>query len=119
MITQYQVPSLLKEELPYLESKTYPSHIILDIYRSIHDFAEYTRKAIQEHHLLIVKKCFNLAEKLYNQGDKVVRMCIENIFIYFFTTFMPNDRIERIILQSFIPDDLNEVYVKQVSACSC
>ena len=102
-----------------MKNRIYPSHLLVNVYRSVHDFAEYTREAIQEHHILIVKKCFNLAERLYNQGDKIVRMCIENIFIYFFTTFMPNDKVERLILQSFIPEKLNTVYLNQVSACSC
>lgn len=119
MITQYEVPVLLKDELPNLETKTAPVHLSVNVYRSIHDFAEYTRNAVKEHHILIVKKCFNLAEKLYKQGDKIVRMCIENIYIYFFTTFMPDDRVERFILQALIPDSLNTVYLKQVSACSC
>jgi hypothetical protein len=119
MITQYEVPSLLNEELPSLENRTCPVHLSMSVYKTIHDFTEYTKSAVQKHHLPLAKKCFKLAEKLYSDGDKIVRMCIENIFIYSFSTLMPEDRIERIILQSNIPDTLNTVYIKQVSACNC
>lgn len=119
MITQYEVPILLDDELPSLNIRTYTTHLMVNVYRCIHDFAEYTRREIQEHHFVTVRKCFNLAEKLYCEGDKIVKMCIENIFVYFFTTFIPNDKVERLILQSYIPESLNTVYLKQVSASSC
>jgi hypothetical protein len=119
MITQYEVPSLLNEELPSLENRICPVHLSVSVYKTIHDFTEYTKTAVQKHHLPMAKKCFKLAAKLYNEGDKVVRMCIENIFIYSFTSLLPEDRVERLILQSYIPDNLNAVYIKQVSACSC
>jgi len=119
MITQYEVPSLLNSALPSLENRICPVHLSVSVYKTIHDFTEYTKTAVLKHHLPIARKCFKLAEKLYNEGDKIVKMCIENIFIYSFTTLMPNDRIERIILQSYIPEKLNAVYIKQVSACSC
>lgn len=119
MITQYEVPIILDDELPLMKIRTYTTHLMVNIYRCIHDFAEYTRTAILEHHFTTVRKCFNLAEKLYSEGDKIVKMCIENIFVYFFTTFIPHDKVERLILQSYIPDSLNAVYLKQVSASSC
>ncbi|MBO9199578.1 MULTISPECIES: DUF7674 family protein [Niastella] len=119
MISQYEVPALLNEELPSLENSTCPIHLSVSVYKTIHDFTEYTKTAVQKHHLPLAKKCFKLAEKLYREGDKIVRMCIENIFIYSFTSLMPEDRVERIILQSYIPDSLNTVYIKQVSACNC
>ena len=119
MITQYEVLSLLNEELPSLENSICPVHLSVSVYKTIHDFTEYTKKAVQKHHLPMAKKCFRLAAKLYREGDKIVRLCIENIFIYSFTTLMPEDRVERLILQSYIPDNLNAVYIKQVSACSC
>jgi hypothetical protein len=119
MITQYEVSSLLREELPYIEDKIYPVNIMVDVYKSVHYFTDYTRKAILYRHLMVVKKCFRLADQLYHYGDNVVKMCIENIFIYSFTSFMPADRIEKLILQSFIPPTLNSVYLKQISSCGC
>ena len=116
MITQYDVPSLLKEELPCFTDNLYPAHVMVTVYKSVHDFANYTRSAIQDHQLMVVKKCFRLAEQLYRYGDNVVRMCIENIYVYSFTSFMPDDRVEKLILQSFIPSTLNTLYIKQVSA---
>lgn len=119
MITQYEVPAILREELHVMEDKMYPTNIAADVYKWVHYFTVYTRTAIQSHHIKTVKKCFKLAEQLYQYGDNVVKMCIENIFVYAFTSFIPKDRIERLILQSFIPASLNAVYLKQVSASGC
>lgn len=119
MITQYEVPSLMKASLSVWEEKVYPGSVTLDVYRSMHYFTDYTKKAVEEHHLITAKKCFRLADQLYHYGDSVVRMCIENIFIFSFTSFIPKDRIERLILQSFIPASLHEAYVKQVSTSGC
>lgn len=119
MISQYEVPGLLKEELPRLQSKLYPMHGMLDVYRSVHDFTDYTRAAVQEHHIHTVRKCFRLAERLYRQGDTIVKLCIENIFVYAFSSFTADDRLEKLILQSFIPANLKAVYLKQVGAVGC
>lgn len=119
MITQYEVPALLRKEFAVLEEKLIPASITMDVYRSVHQLAEYTCKAVQEHHLLTAKRCFRVADQLYHYGDSVVKLCIENIFIYSFTSFMPKDRLERLILQSFIPADLNAAYTKQVTTGGC
>lgn len=119
MITQYEVPSLLRKEQVVTNEPLYPGNISMDVYKCVHSFTEYTRKAVQDHHLLVVKKCFRLADQLHHYGDAVVKMCIENIFIYSFSSFLPKDRIERLILQSLIPADLNTLYIKQVAASGC
>jgi hypothetical protein len=118
MITQYEVPSLIRAELP-LKETVYPINIAVAIYRSVHNFTSYTRQAVQEHHLNTVKKCFQLAERLYQSGDNIVKLCIENILIYSISSFMPQDKAERLMLQSFIPATLNKLYIRQVAAAGC
>ena len=119
MISQYEVPALLKEELPRLQSKPYAANLMVDVYRSVNDFTEYTRTAVQECHIQVIRKCFKLAEKLYRQGDATVKLCIENIFVYAFSSFTSDSRLEKLILQSFVPASLKAVYLKQVSALGC
>lgn len=76
MITQYEVSHLLKDEIPQLEEKTYPAKLSLEIYAAMNYFTDYTRHAVKEHDLICARKCFALAEKLYRQGDKLVRLLI-------------------------------------------
>lgn len=114
MITQYEVYSLLTREIPQLAKKNYPCRASLQLYASINHFTDYTREVVQEHHFSRAKKCFALAEQLYQQGDGLVKLLIENSFVFSFSSFMPNSRTERMMLKSIIPADLYAIYLRQV-----
>ncbi len=119
MITQYEVPSLLKEEIPQLAGKMYLSKVSLQIYSSINYFSDYTKHAVEDHNFNLARKCFALAEKLYREGDRLVRLLIETSFIYSFSSFMPRDRAEKLIVRSIIPEKLYSIYLKQVMQSGC
>lgn len=119
MITQYEVPYLLKAELPTITSETYPARITMDVYKSVQYFSEYTRRAVLQHNHGLARKCFGLAEILYRQGDNIVKNVIENTFVYSFSSFMPGDRIEKMIVRSLIPTTLYGIYMKQVMGSGC
>lgn len=119
MITQYEVNTLLRREIPQLSAKVYPSRISLEIYASMNHFSDYARHAVEEHNYNAVKKCFVLAERLFRYGDKIVRMLIENIFVYAFSSMLPNDKVERTIIRSMIPDTLYSLYIRQVMQTAC
>lgn len=119
MITQYEIPSLLKEELPKITGDSYPARFTMDIYKAIQCFSDYTKNAVLDHNLQLAKKCFTLAGKLYRNGDNMVKNVIENTFVFSFTSFMPKDKIEKLVLQSIIPASLYAVYVKQVMGSGC
>jgi hypothetical protein len=119
MITQYEANSLLKEEFPQLAGKIYPSKISLEVYASMNYFSDYTRHAVEEHNFNLAKKCFVLAEKLYREGDRIVRLLIENIFVYSFSNYLPGTKIERAIVRSMIPAALYSLYTRQVMQPGC
>ncbi|MBO9634734.1 MAG: hypothetical protein J7578_16590 [Chitinophagaceae bacterium] len=119
MITRYEVPVLLKESIPGLENTCIPTRASLEIYVAMSSFTDYTRNAVDNHDMNLAKRCFSLAEKLYREGDSLVRMLIENCFVYSFSLFMPKDRHELRMVESMIPASLYNVYVEQVSASGC
>jgi hypothetical protein len=119
MITQYNVPSLLREEIPQLVRNSHPVKASLEIYTSMHHFTDYTKHAVQEHNLNSARKCFTLAGKLYRDGDRLVQFLIENIFVYAFSSFMPQEHTEKLIVRAMIPDALYKVYLKQVMSSGC
>lgn len=114
MITQYEVAGLLNEEIPP-PPVTLPTKASLHAYAAIHALCDHTRKAMEEHDTALARKCFKLAEKLYRQGDNIVRLLVENCFVYSFSSFMPIDNFEKLAVRSFIPDCLYSVYIKQVT----
>lgn len=114
MITQYQVPSMLREEMPSMKVQPFPGRASLEIYASINSFTDYTRHAVQEHNLSLAGKCFAVAEKLYRNGDALVKLLIENSFIYGITSYMPINIEEKKKLKAIMPANLYDVYIKQV-----
>ncbi|MET0391708.1 MAG: hypothetical protein ABW019_01150 [Chitinophagaceae bacterium] len=119
MITQYEASSLLKEEIPQLDKKTYPVNLSLEIYASIHRFSDYTRHAVEDHDYSQAKKCFGLADRLYHHGDRLVKMLIENNFIYAFSSMLLQNRPDRLVVRSLIPARLYSVYLQQVMKTGC
>ncbi len=119
MISQYEVPGLLRDEIPSFVTQAHPGRATLEIYASINDFTDYTRHAVEEHDFNLAKRCFALAEKLYGNGDRMVRLLIENSFVYSISSFMPVDRVERLMVRSVIPERLYALYLKQVMQSGC
>ncbi len=91
----------------------------MNVYKDLQQFTNYTRQAVDQHNYTLAKKCFCLADSLYTNGDRIVRNAIENIFVFAFSSFIPRDSIEKIILKSFIPATLYALYVKQVTGGGC
>lgn len=115
MITQYEVPGLLRTEIPAINAQPFPGRASLEIYASINSLTDYTKHAVQEHDLTLAGKCFALAEKLYRNGDALVRLLIENSFLYSITSYMPCDVTEKNKVKAVIPAKLYDVYIKQVT----
>jgi hypothetical protein len=122
MITQYEFPLLLKEAIPQMPVpvKIQASRFITtDIYCSMNSFSVFTKHAVDKHNFGLAKKCFAFAERLYRQGDSMVRLLIENIFVYSFSSFVTGNGIEKIMLKKMIPAALYAVYIKQVTSGGC
>jgi hypothetical protein len=119
MITQYEVPGYLAEVLPARALQPQICHLTMNIYKDLQQFTDYTRQAVDQHNYTLAKKCFRLADRLYTNGDRIVRNAVENIFVFSFSSFIPRDSVEKIILKSFIPATLYALYVKQVSEGGC
>jgi len=119
MITQYEVPRYLGRLLPVALLQPKLGHINMNIYKDLQRFADYTKNAVGQHNYALAKRCFRLAEKLYANGDAIVKNAVENIFVYSFSSIIPPDGLDRIILKSYIPVTLYALYVKQINQGGC
>jgi hypothetical protein len=119
MITQYEVPVYLTRLLPAFTLRPQPGTVTLNIYRELQYFTDYTRNAIDRHNYELAKKCFHLAGILYGQGDVTVKNAIENIFVFSFSSIMPHNNVEKVVLKSFIPTVLYSLYLKQINQRGC
>lgn len=119
MISKYEVSRLIKTELPQIADGLYRNTVTVDIYKSIQCLTDCTKNAVLDHNYTLSRKCFTLAQRLYDNGDVIIKSVIENCFIYSFSSFMPDDRIERMIVKSIIPVAFYSIYLKQVTQSGC
>lgn len=107
MITQYEISPMLRAEIPAMAYKVYPVRTPMEAYASINDFSDFTIKAIEHHDLVEIKKCFSIAKRLYHQGDKIVRMLMENIFVHAFSSYLDRDNNGAKWVTPLVPSVLN------------
>jgi hypothetical protein len=118
MLSQQQVSFLIARQFPaalFDLSDTRPS-----AYQAIQCLTDYTRRMAIEHDFNKVKNCLNFVQKIYTEGNAIVRNAVENIFIFSFSSLLANcNRVEWRIVQSYMPSDLYTLYVRQVLKSKC
>jgi hypothetical protein len=114
MITQYQIIGLLKQELPRMKGKAYFSEIpraFSSIHASIHCLSDFTRRNLELKHFQTARKCFALAEKIYVEGDVMVQLLIERVFID--SLVLVKVVKGKNHLEVLIPPILHKIYLRQ------
>ncbi|MFT3827528.1 MAG: hypothetical protein QM731_26640 [Chitinophagaceae bacterium] len=119
MISQYELPAYLREVMPQTDSMELTVRAQTNLYTSLQCFTRYTGKAFLEHNTKLAGKCCRLAERLYVNGDALVKNAIENIFIYAFPVFLSGNKKQEGDVKELIPACLYNIYVKQVMQSGC
>ena len=115
MINQYEVPAYLVDEFPELKEELKSISPTLNIFKSIQCFSDYTKRKVLQHDLQVVKRCFAIAEKIYSNGNTIVRDAIENLFVYSFSSLLNlGGKDEKRELQGLMPLCLHAAYVQQI-----
>ncbi|SEJ31951.1 hypothetical protein SAMN04487995_4175 [Dyadobacter koreensis] len=112
MITQFQIIGLLKHELPKMNGKAYFSEIpraFSSIHASIYCLSDFTRKNLESKHFKTARKCFALAEKIYLDGDIMVQLLIERVFID--SLILEKTIKGKNHLETLIPPVLQKIYL--------
>ena len=115
MINQYEVPAYLVNELPEIEQELKGFSPTLNIFKTVQCLLNYTKREIIQHDLKAVKKCFAIAENMYEKGNESVKAAIENVFVYSFSLLinMCNEE-ERKQVQAIMPLNLHTAYLQQL-----
>lgn len=66
-----------------------PTHRKLNPFQLMYQFAEFTRKSYLQQGEQIVKKCFDVADVIFKNGNAVVKMSVENVYLF---TLFPFNR---------------------------
>jgi hypothetical protein len=115
MISQYDVSRLLRKEIPSFANNFYPATASTGVYAIMNYFSDYTRQMVKANEMSIARKCFQLADKLFRQGDRIVRALTENVFVYSFSSMLCEDDEKRKSIRELIPASLYSVYINQVT----
>jgi hypothetical protein len=115
MISQFEVGGLLRREIPSLASHYCPSKPSLEVYAFMNYFSDYTKAAIEQQELGTARRCFALADRLFRNGDRMVRSLIENVFVFSFSSMLNCEQEERTHIRTLIPVTLYALYMKQVN----
>jgi hypothetical protein len=110
MITSYELPDILEQQLPEISHTSRMLKPLLQVFAAVNSFADLTALAVREHHYLLAGRCFRLAERFYDNGDRIIRNLIRYSFVPAFPTFMPADDAERMFVKSLIPVALYHLY---------
>jgi hypothetical protein len=116
MITQYDAITIMKTSVPEIAVKNYPSSVSLEIYATVIYFTDYTKQALVQHHYEEAKRCFQLAEKLYVNGDNIVRLLMKDSFIYSISSLISLGSKNMFLVKALLPPALFGLFQKQLSS---
>ena len=118
MINQVEVPMFLEEALPEISGQL-KKNSVKDTYSMIGALAAFTCRNVQAHNYDVTKRCFAVADKLYDKGNTVVKNAVENVFVYSFTKMFRNAHEDKQLLQGMVPMTLYSLYMMQVYHKGC
>ena len=113
MINQQELTGYVEKAIPELTTLIEQSKC-RNAYDVVRQLFQYTTSQILKHNINAAKKCFSVAEQLYNLGNTVVKNAIENVYVYSFSQAFFCDESKRKEVMEFLPLPLYELYKKQV-----
>ena len=108
----------LEEAVPEI-SKEVKLNTAVSAYKLMSELVNFTCNNIGAHNYRVVKRCFQVADKLYNNGNETVKTAVNNVFVYSFTKMFQAYSSEKNRLFALIPISLYSLYIKQVCHNGC
>ena len=113
MINQLEVPMYLEEALPEISEEL--KHDKIDNpYKTMNMLIAFLCKNIKEHNYPAIKRCFKVADKLYNKGNDAVKNAVQNVFVFSFTNVFQSYPAEKKQLLALLPVTLYSLYITQL-----
>ncbi len=114
-MNQYEIPAILEDELPAIATDLKEQAVTGNVTHAIKVLTAYTRRLLSLHDLPAVVKCMQVADKIYDKGNQVVRNAVENVFVYSFSGLQcACNRLEWKVIQAKMPVSLYSAYVRQI-----
>ena len=85
MIGELDIYPMLENEFPLIRSDLRMIDDVKSPYKLVRCFGNFTMLNLKKGELKASKKCFVLAERIFEEGDGSVRQAIENVFLHLLT----------------------------------
>ena len=115
IITENEVPEILSNELPEINMELEKLISLNNVYKTMECFAGFTKQLIYMGNLKEVKHCFDIAEKMLDEGNNLVKNAIENVFVYSIGTVVALSGLKTKRLKRIFNGSLRKEYNRQVS----
>jgi len=112
MINQYEVPACIEDTIPALKKALHQFPAVFHIYDTVSCFSEYTDRQLREQNFLVAGKCLQLAGRLYERGNEIVKEAITRVFLPVICSVPLADAVSRIRMYALIPDALYPLYIQ-------
>ena len=118
MINQLEVPMYLADAIPEIANEITVNKKC-NAFTLMNSLVSVTDKNITKHDFLALKRCFAVADKLYDKGNAVVKNAVQNVFVYSFTKMFACHPAEKREIMAIIPMALYSLYIGQVCHRGC
>ena len=81
-MTAPETADLLTLEFPELSAELHAPAMLHSVYRQLDCFAAFTRRALREDHLAVLRHCFAVADSLLRHADRYLAHAIENVYLH-------------------------------------
>jgi len=112
MINQYEVPACIEDAIPALRKALHQFPATFHIYDTVSCFSEYTDQQLREQNFQVAATCLQVAGKLYERGNPVVKEAITRVFLPVLCSVPLTDAVSRIRLYGLIPDAIYPLYIQ-------
>lgn len=115
-IKESEVLDLLGEELPEINVTLEKTANPTNIYTAVQCFADFTKNMVNKGNISEVKHCFNVAEKMLQNGNKIVQNAIENVYVFSVSKCLDFATPLSYKIKGMMNDSLLKEYKRQISA---
>ena len=112
MINQFEVPACIEDTIPALKEELHQFPAVHHINETMGCFTKYTDKQLRAQNFPAAGKCLQLAGRLYERGNTVVKEAITRIFLPVLCRVPLADAVSRIRMYSLIPDSIYPLYIQ-------
>ena len=81
-MTPHETADLLTIEFPELSADLHTPRIATSVYRQLDCFAAFTRRAVREGRLEVLRHCFAVADSLLRRADRYLSAAIETVYLH-------------------------------------